>query len=113
MKILLYLFVESENLGKALNALSEGEITGYFLMDYKGMSPQDWKGFLLDEDPEMAIKAVNDLSQNAVMIGTVVDDKKILEIEKIIDEKLNNCKYTIIEIPLEGIIVNMVKDFER
>ncbi|ACV24211.1 MJ1244 family protein [Methanocaldococcus fervens] len=107
MKVLLYLFVESENVGKAINALSEGGITGFFLYDYKGMSPQDWQGFLLDEDPEMAIRAVNDLAQNAVLIGTVVNESNLIEIERIIDEKLADCKYTIIEIPIEGIIVNM------
>ena len=33
MKILLQLFVETENIGKAINALSEGGFTGFYLME--------------------------------------------------------------------------------
>jgi nitrogen regulatory protein PII-like uncharacterized protein len=110
MKVLVYLFIRSEDVGKAINALTEGGITGFFLYDYKGMSPQDWKGFLLDENPESAIKIVNDLSENAILIGTVIDYKNVETLEKVIHDRLANDKYTIIEIPIEGIIVNMPKD---
>ncbi|EHP88282.1 MJ1244 family protein [Methanotorris formicicus] len=110
MKVLIYLFIRSEDVGKAINALTEGGITGFFLYDYRGMSPQDWKGFLLDEDPESTIKIINDLSENAILIGTVVDYKNVETLEKVIHNRLANDKYTIIEIPIEGIKVNMPED---
>jgi len=109
MRVLLYVFVETENIGKAINALSEGGISGFFLMEYKGLSPQEWKGFLIDEDPEKAIKIVNDISRNAVMIGTVVSEKRGEIIKRYIKEKLSNCRYTIIEVPVENIEVNIVE----
>ena len=106
MKILLQLFVETENIGKAINALSEGGITGFYLMEYKGMSPQDWSGFLLDEDPENALRIINDIARNAVMIGTIVEDRYVDAIKKCIDERLSNERYTITEIPIGGLKVN-------
>ncbi len=108
MKVLVYVFVESENIGKAINALSEAEISGFFLYEYKGLSPQDWEGFLIDEAPENAINAIQKLAKNAVVIGTVVNDKKYLKIKKYIDEKLKNERYTIISIPIIDVIVNRV-----
>ncbi len=106
MKILLQLFVETENIGKAINALSEGGITGFYLMEYKGMSPQDWSGFLLDEEPENALKIINDIARNAVMIGTIVNDKHVGDIKKCIEERLSNERYTITEVPIGGLKVN-------
>jgi nitrogen regulatory protein PII-like uncharacterized protein len=106
MKILLQLFVETENIGKAINALSEGGITGFYLMEYKGMSPQDWSGFLLDEDPENALKIINDIAINAVMIGTIIDEKHVNKIKECLDERLQHERYTIIEVPIEGLKVN-------
>lgn len=105
-KVLLYLFVESENIGKAINALSEGGITGFFLNDYKGMSPQDWKGFLLAEDPEMALKIINEISKNTVMIGTVVSVEKLDGIREIIYNRLSEDRYTLICLPVVGLEVN-------
>jgi len=109
MRVLLYVFVETENIGKAINALSEGGISGFFLMEYKGLSPQEWKGFLIDEDPEKAIKIVNDISRNAVMLGTVVSEKRSKIIKRCIQERLSNCRYTIIEVPVEDIEVNFIE----
>ncbi|WP_423792722.1 MJ1244 family protein [Methanocaldococcus indicus] len=108
MKVLVYVFVEIENVGKAINALSEAEITGFFLYEYKGMSPQDWKGFLIDEAPEAAVNAIKNLAKNAVVIGTVVSEEKFLKIKKYINEKLSNEKYTIIAVPVVDIKVNVV-----
>ncbi|AEH06228.1 MJ1244 family protein [Methanothermococcus okinawensis] len=106
MKVLLYLFVETENVGKAINALSEGGISGFFLNEYKGMSPQDWSGFLLDEEPEKALKIINDMAHNAVMIGTIVNEKNLNSIKKCIHERLSDERYTIAEIPIVGLKVN-------
>ena len=109
MRVLLYVFVETENIGKVINALSEGGISGFFLMEYKGLSPQEWKGFLIEEDPEKAIKIVNDLARNAVMVGTVVSERRAKIIRRCIQERLSNCRYTIIEVPVEDIEVNFIE----
>ncbi|MBW9220985.1 hypothetical protein KKP91_02095 [Methanothermococcus sp. SCGC AD-155-M21] len=108
MKILLYIFVETENVGKAINALSEGGISGFFLMEYRGLSPQDWKGFLIDENPEKAVKIINDISRNAVMIGTIVSEKKLTLIKKYIRERLGHDRHTILEVPINSVEVNIV-----
>ena len=109
MRVLLYVFVETENIGKVINALSEGGISGFFLMEYKGLSPREWKGFLIEEDPEKAIKIVNDLARNAVMVGTVVSERRAKIIRRCIQERLLNSRYTIIEVPVEDIEVNFIE----
>ncbi|ABR55385.1 conserved hypothetical protein [Methanococcus vannielii SB] len=106
MKILLKLFVESQNLGKAINALSEGGISGFYLKEYQGMSPKDWRGFLLAEEPEMAIKIVNELSQDTVVINSIVGIEGLVKIKEMIRKKLENEKYTLIELPVLGMEVN-------
>ena len=55
MKVHIRVFVEVENLGKAMNALADAGITGFYILEYKGMSPQDWKGFSIKEDPKSAM----------------------------------------------------------
>ncbi len=109
MKVLMQIFVETENMGKAINALSEGGISGFYMIEYRGLSPQDWKGFLIDEEPEKAVKFVNDVAKNAVMIGTVISENKVEIIRKYIDERLSNERYTIIEVPVDGLVVNFVE----
>lgn len=109
MKVLLYIFVETENIGKAINALSEGGISGFFLMEYKGMSPQEWAGFLIDEEPEKAVKIINDMAKNSIVIGTVVSENNLENIKYAIAEKLGNYKHTIMELPLGGLKVNKVE----
>jgi nitrogen regulatory protein PII-like uncharacterized protein len=103
---LLKLFVESQNLGKAINALSEGGISGFYLKEYQGMSPKDWRGFLLAEEPEMAIKIVNELSQDTVVINSIVGIEGLVKIKEMIRKKLENEKYTLIELPVLGMEVN-------
>lgn len=106
MRILLKLFVESQNLGKAINALSEGGISGFYLKEYQGMSPDDWKGFLLAEEPEMAIKIVNELSQDTVVINSIVNIECLGKIKELIRKKLENDRYTLVELPVLGMEVN-------
>ncbi|MBA2841140.1 nitrogen regulatory protein PII-like uncharacterized protein [Methanococcus maripaludis] len=106
MRILLKLFVESQNLGKAINALSEGGISGFYLKEYQGMSPDDWKGFLLAEEPEMAIKIVNELSQDTVVINSIVNIECLGKIKELVRKKLENERYTLVELPVLGMEVN-------
>ncbi|MBA2869591.1 MJ1244 family protein [Methanococcus maripaludis] len=106
MRILLKLFVESQNLGKAINALSEGGISGFYLKEYQGMSPDDWKGFLLAEEPEMAIKIVNELSQDTVVINSIVNIECLGKIKELVRKKLGNERYTLVELPVLGMEVN-------
>ncbi|WP_459202273.1 MJ1244 family protein [Methanococcus sp. CF] len=106
MRVLLKLFVESQNLGKAINALSEGGISGFYLKEYQGMSPDDWKGFLLAEEPEMAVKIVNELSQDTVVINSIVNIECLGKIKEMIRKKLENDKYTLVELPVLGMEVN-------
>ncbi|AEF96037.1 MJ1244 family protein [Methanotorris igneus] len=104
--LLFKLFVEKDNVGKAINALTEGGITGFFLHECKGISPKKFKVILenLDEVVE-AIRELND----AIIIKTVIDKKKAKILEDIIEEKLANERYTIIKIPINKIKINTCK----
>ncbi|MBM4240299.1 MAG: hypothetical protein FJ150_01245 [Euryarchaeota archaeon] len=106
MKVHLRVFVETENLGKAMNAMTEAGITGFYILEYKGMSPQDWKGFVIKEEPESAIGLIRDYATDAVLICSVVEEEKAEEIEKLISETLKKDKFTILEVPIRKIIVN-------
>ena len=106
MKVHLRVFVEIKNLGKAMNALTDAGITGFYILEYKGMSPQDWKGFSIKEDPESAIKMIKDHAKNALLICSVVDEERVDEIVKMVREPLNGEKYTILEVPIRKIIIS-------
>ncbi len=106
MKVHLRVFVEIKNLGKAMNALTDAGITGFYILEYKGMSPQDWKGFSIKEDPESAIKMIKDHAKNALLICSVVDEERVDEIVKMVRETLNGEKYTILEVPIRKIIIS-------
>ncbi|WP_424354101.1 MJ1244 family protein [Methanobacterium sp. MBAC-LM] len=106
MKVHLRVFVEIRNLGKAMNALTDAGITGFYILEYKGMSPQDWKGFSIKEDPESAIKMIKDHAKNAMLICSVVDEEKVDEIVKMVREALMGEKYTILEVPIRRIIIS-------
>jgi len=106
MKVHLRVFVEVENLGKAMNALTDAGITGFYVLEYKGMSPQDWKGFSIKEDPKSAISLIRDLATDAVLVCSVVEEEKVDVIVDAITENLQGEKYTILEVPIRRIIVN-------
>ncbi|OEC88639.1 MULTISPECIES: MJ1244 family protein [Methanobacterium] len=106
MKVHLRVFVEIKNLGKAMNALTDAGITGFYILEYKGMSPQDWKGFSIKEDPESAIKMIKDHAKNALLICSVVDEEKVDEIVKMVRDALMGEKYTILEVPIRRIIIS-------
>ncbi|AEG19029.1 MJ1244 family protein [Methanobacterium paludis] len=106
MKIHLQVFVETENLGKAVNALTDAGITGFYILEYRGISPQDWKGFTINEDPKSAIGLIKDYSTEAVLISSIVDEKKVDAIVELLREALKDERYTVLEVPIRRIIVN-------
>ncbi|EKF85699.1 hypothetical protein A994_06455 [Methanobacterium formicicum DSM 3637] len=106
MKVHLRVFVEVENLGKAMNALADAGITGFYILEYKGMSPQDWKGFSIKEDPKSAIGLIKDYATDAVLVCSVVDEEKTDKIVESVMQALEGEKYTILEVPIRRIIVN-------
>ena len=105
MKIHLRVFVEVENLGKAMNALTDAGISGFYLLEYKGMSPQDWKGFSIKEDPKSAIEMIRHHSIDAIQICSVVDEDKVDKIVEAVQKVLKGEKYTIIQVPIRKIII--------
>jgi nitrogen regulatory protein PII-like uncharacterized protein len=114
LKVHLRVFVEVENLGKAMNALVDAGITGFYVLEYKGMSPQDWKGFSIKEDPKSAVGLIRDYANDAMLICSVVDEDKTDKIVEEIMESLEGEKYTILEVPIKRIIVNYKqKESER
>ena len=106
MKVHLRVFVEIENLGKAMNALTDAGITGFYILEYKGMSPHDWKGFSIKEDPKSAIGMIRDYATDAVLICSVVDEERVEGIIESVEEALEGDKYTILEVPIRRIIVS-------
>ncbi len=110
MKVHLRVFVEIKNLGKAMNALTDAGITGFYILEYKGMSPQDWKGFSIKEDPESAIMMIQDHAKNALLICSVVDESKVDEIVKEVRGALKGEKYTILEVPIRRVIISNGKN---
>jgi nitrogen regulatory protein PII-like uncharacterized protein len=94
MKTLVKIFVDHEHLGRVINTLTELGITGFYLYEYRGMSPKAWKNFLLNEDPEMTIEAVRHHAESGVLVNTVIDG----ECEPIIrglEQALKGIRYTI------------------
>ncbi len=106
MKVHLRVFVEIENLAKAMNALTDAGITGFYILEYRGMSPQDWKGFSIKEDPESAIGIIRDYAVDAVLVCSVVDEDSVDSIVKSVEMALKGEKYTILEVPIRRIIVS-------
>ncbi|WP_287680837.1 MJ1244 family protein [Methanobacterium sp.] len=113
MKVHLRVFVEVENLGKAMNALADAGITGFYILEYKGMSPQDWKGFSIKEDPKSAIGLIRDYATDAVLVCSVVEEEKTDKIVETLMQALEGEKYTILEVPIRRIIVNYKKNREK
>ena len=81
-------------------------ITGFYILEYKGMSPQDWKGFSIKEDPKSTIGLIRDYAKDAVLVCSVVDEDKVDKIVESVQEALEGEKYTILEVPIRRIIVS-------
>lgn len=105
MKVHLRVFVEMENLGKAMNALTDAGITGFYILEYKGMSPEDWKGFSIKEDPKSAIGMIHKFATSAILICSVVDEENVDRLTDIIVKELEGEKYTILQVPIRKIIL--------
>jgi nitrogen regulatory protein PII-like uncharacterized protein len=109
MKVHLRVFVEVENLGKVMNILSEAGVTGFYIVEYKGISPQEWQGFAIKEDPKSAISLIRDSARDAILVCSVLNEEKVDPIIKEMDNTLKNERYTIVEVPIRRIIVNSPK----
>ena len=96
MKTMVKIFVDHEHLVRVINTLTQLGITGFYLMEYQGMAPNTWKAFLLNESPDMALKAIRDHSEPGVMVNTVVGSDKCEKIIKQLEEALKGIRYTII-----------------
>jgi nitrogen regulatory protein PII-like uncharacterized protein len=109
MKVHLRVFLEVENLGKVMNILSDAGVTGFYIVEYKGISPQEWQGFAIKEDPKSAIAVIRDAARDAILVCSIVDEEKVDHIIKEMDISLKNERYTIVEVPIRRIIVNSPK----
>ncbi len=96
MKTMVKIFVDHEHLVRVINTLTDLGITGFYLVEYQGMSPKTWRDFRLKEDSEMALKAIKDHAEPGVMVNTVVGSDKCDKIIKGLEEALKGIRYTII-----------------
>ncbi|WP_457620975.1 MJ1244 family protein [Methanopyrus sp.] len=99
------LFVDPENVGRVMNAMADVGVTGFYAIEYRGVAPDQWAGFEIREDPESAIKAFNDLSEQAVMIVTVIPEEYVEKLKGAIAERLAGERYTVIVTDVEEIHV--------
>jgi nitrogen regulatory protein PII-like uncharacterized protein len=108
-KVLLQIFVDYENLGKTLNVLTEAKVTGFYCIEYWGASPQTWQGFVIKEEPEMALEAIRTTAERAIQVNTVVNDSIAEYIKRAIHEGLGEKgkRYTIMKVPIDSITVTM------
>jgi len=106
MKVHISVFVLIENLGNVINALTYAGITGFYILERNmGMSPQDWKGFSIKEDPESAIEMIRHYATDGILVCSVVDEKMADKLVKSVQEALKGEKYTILEVPIRRIII--------
>ncbi len=99
------LFVDPENVGKVMNAMAEAGVTGFYVIEYRGVSPRRWEGFMIEESPEAALKALKDLSENAVMFVTVVTDEVCERLKEVAEEYLRDVRHTIVVAPVDEVTV--------
>ncbi|MDI6702082.1 MJ1244 family protein [Methanothermobacter wolfeii] len=105
-KVHLRIFIEVENLGRVMNILADEGVTGFYIVEYRGVSPAEWKGFTVKEDPESAISLIHDYARDAVLVCSVVDEEMVEPIIRRFRDDMGEEKYTIMEIPIKRIIVN-------
>jgi nitrogen regulatory protein PII-like uncharacterized protein len=104
-KVLLNVFVDYETLGRTVNILSEQGVTGFYCLEYWGVSPQNWEGFVIKEEPEMAIEAIRDHTERAIQVNTVVDKDLAETIARALATGLAGKRYTVLRTPVDSIRV--------
>jgi nitrogen regulatory protein PII-like uncharacterized protein len=104
-KVLLNVFVDYETLGRTVNILTAQGVTGFYCIEYWGVSPQNWAGFVIKEDPEMAIEAIRDHTERAIQVNMVVDDAVAEGVSQALDTGLIGKRYTIFRLPVDSIRV--------
>jgi nitrogen regulatory protein PII-like uncharacterized protein len=95
MKTLVKIFVDHEHIVRVINLLTDLGITGFYLIEYQGMSPKTWESFRLSEDPEMTITAIRNHAEPGVIVNTVVGSDKCEALIKSLEEGLKGIRYTI------------------
>ena len=104
-KVLLNVFVDYETLGRTVNILTEQGVTGFYCIEYWGVSPQNWAGFVIKEEPEMAIEAIRDHTERAIQVNMVVEDSQVEPITRAFATRLEGKRYTIFRLPVDSIHV--------
>ena len=104
-KVLLKVFVDYETLGRTINILTEQSVTGFYCIEYWGVSPQNWAGFVIKEEPEMAIEAIRDHTTRAVQVNMVVKETQAESITQALAVGLAGKRYTIFKLPVDSIKV--------
>ena len=104
-KVLLNVFVDYETLGRTVNILTEQSVTGFYCVEYWGVSPQNWAGFVIKEEAEMAIEAIRDHTDRAVQVNMVVKEAKAESITQALAAGLAGKRYTIFRLPVNSIHV--------
>jgi len=104
-KVLVHVFVDYETLGKTINVLTEEGVTGFYCIEYWGVSPQNWSGFIIKEEPEMAIGAIRDNTERAIQVNLVVNDDRVESMMQALTDGLAGHRHTIMRIPVEAIYV--------
>jgi nitrogen regulatory protein PII-like uncharacterized protein len=104
-KVLLNVFVDYETLGRTVNILSEQGVTGFYCLEYWGVSPQNWEGFVIKEELEMAIEAIRDHTERAIQVNTVVDVDLAETIARALATGLAGKRYTVLRTPVDSIRV--------
>jgi len=109
-RVLFKLFVEEKNVGKAINVMTLAGITGFFLHKYRGLSPDKFKKLSNKdlEDVEKVYGIIEEESDKAVVIGTVVKDEKAKKIEDLLKERMTDEKWTVMKIPILKVKVHKV-----
>ncbi len=102
-KVLLTVFVDYDSLGKTINILTEEGVTGFYCIEYWGLSPQNWSGFVIREEPEMAIGAIKANTEGAIQVNAVVNEDRAEPITRALTERLSDKRHTIIRLPVDAI----------
>jgi nitrogen regulatory protein PII-like uncharacterized protein len=104
-KVLLNVFVDYETLGRTVNILTAQGVTGFYCVEYWGVSPQNWTGFVIKEEPEMAIEAIRDQTERAIQVNTVVDGDRVEAVTRALTTGLAGKRHTVLRLPVDSIRV--------